>query len=62
MNIQKKPNRTAAKPVRKSKYDEDFDPIDATPEEVAMAIVSTPPKRDWRYLDSPKGPSKCQEQ
>ena len=52
MNIQKKPTRTVPKPVRKSKYDEDFDPIDATPEEVAMAIVSTPPKgeNDWRYL------------
>ena len=38
--------------VRKSKYDEDFEPIDATPEEVARTFFSRKPKRqeDWKYL------------
>ena len=25
-------------------------PIDATPEEVARALMQGPPKKDWRYL------------
>ena len=26
--------------------------IDASPEEIARTVLSTPPKRDWRYLNS----------
>ena len=44
--------RKSAESVKKSKYDEDFEPIDATPEEVARTFFTTRPKRqeDWKYI------------
>ena len=30
-------------------------PIDATPKEVARALMQGPPKKDWRYLKKPQG-------
>ena len=37
---------------RKSKYEEDFEPIDDTPDRVAKTLLETPPKQkdEWKYL------------
>lgn len=41
---------------QKSKHNEDFEHIQDTPENVARAILSTPPKKqdEWRYLKDSK--------
>ncbi|MDE0532641.1 MAG: hypothetical protein OXI01_14515 [Albidovulum sp.] len=41
------------KPLRKSRYDEEFEPLRASPEEVARRILSSPPKKpgEWEYLN-----------
>ena len=31
------------------------EPIDASPEEVARALMQGPPKKDWRYLREANG-------
>lgn len=31
-----------------------IEPIRASPEKVAMAIMKSPPKKDWRYLKNGK--------
>ena len=33
----------------KNEYRKMPEPIDATPEEVAKAIMQEPPKKDWRF-------------
>ncbi|MCY4462155.1 MAG: hypothetical protein OXC26_17465 [Albidovulum sp.] len=46
-------NQSAAiKRKVKSKYDEDFEPLRATPEAVARKIVLTPSKKagEWKYM------------
>ena len=39
--------------MNKPKFKEKFAPIDDTPENVAMAILSSPPKKrhEWKYLN-----------
>ncbi|MCY4461741.1 MAG: hypothetical protein OXC26_15305 [Albidovulum sp.] len=42
----------AIKRKEKSKYDEVFEPLRATPEAVAKKILITPPKKagEWKYM------------
>ena len=44
--------RPRGRPEGQSKYSEHFDHIPDTPENVAKALFSTPPKKDdeWKYL------------
>lgn len=41
---------------KKPNFKEEFAPIDDTPENVAMAILSSPPKKshEWKYLNRKK--------
>lgn len=41
---------------KKPDFKEEFAPIDDTPENVAMAILSSPPKKshEWKYLSRKK--------
>lgn len=49
-----------ADPKKKSTAkDEPIRLVDATPEEIARALVQTPPKKKWRYM---KGQEKSQEE
>lgn len=59
MKQQKKSIRqttTVKSASKKSDFKEDFAPIDDTPENVAMAILSSPPKKshEWKYLNRKK--------
>ena len=48
--MKEKPNQR-----RQSKHNEHFERLNGTPEQVAKAIMNTPPKKagDWKYLQKP---------
>ena len=54
LNMNKKKNKTKqrGRPAGQSKYYEHFEHIPDTPENVAKALFSTPPKEsnEWKYL------------
>ena len=54
MSKQKKQGQEKRKRGRPSKYDKLPDKIPNTPENIAKAILNTPPKKpeEWRYLKS----------
>ena len=45
-----------SKQQTRSKYNEHFEQIKASPEKVAKTILNSPPKKkeDWRYLEKVK--------
>lgn len=52
MKKKEETKRPRGRPKGQSKYSEHFDNIPDTPENVAKALFSTPPKKDseWKYL------------
>ncbi len=51
-----KPEESKSVQCKQSKYNEHFERINATPEQVAKIIINSPPKKssDWKYKTAAK--------